>query len=452
MSANSSTFALLRSLDCIGWSGAIAMVVVALTYLVALALAARRSLRHQHRQAAVGDAADTAAEPLHIVVLMPCLNEETVIGASVRRLLSVNDPHVSVLVIDDGSDDATSQIVRAIADERVSLLRRHPPHARQGKGAALNDALGAVRRRYAGLNPDRVIVGVVDADGHLDPTAWDTVRDAFRSADVGAVQLGVRIANRSAALLARMQDIEFVTFTAIFQNGRRRLGSVGMGGNAQFARLSALNALGECPWTDSLTEDFDLGIRLNATRWTNEYRGEAAVHQEGVTSLRRLVRQRTRWFQGNLQARRLLGAITRDMRGRARADTLWQVLSPYLLLAGSLLTMSFALILAVCMIRLICDVPQTWAWVPGAYLLAFGPSYLYALIYWRAVRVEGSGPIHCLLWCHVFVLYGLLAGIYGWRALAREIVGRSGWAKTAREGEAAGRSQAPEADPQGAPL
>lgn len=424
----------LAILDSIGSAAALAMVVVALSYLALLAcLAFTRRRRGKHSPDANIPNSEAKQEPLRIVALMPCLNEEAVIGPSVQRLLADPNPELSVLVIDDGSEDATSEIVRAIDDPRVDLLRRELPNARQGKGEALNQAVAQVRERYRDANPERVIVGVVDADGHLDPTAWQVLRDAFADENIGAVQLGVRILNRHASLLARMQDIEFVTFTSIFQQGRRRCRSVGMGGNAQFARLSALDALGDKPWTRSLTEDFDLGIRLNGTRWVNDYRGEAAVHQEGVTSLRRLVRQRTRWFQGNLQARSLLGFAARQLRGSARADTLWQVLSPYLLLAGSLLPVSFLLILIGCLANVVAGVPQSWAWVPSAYLFAFGPAYLYALVYWRQVRREGSGLLHCIGWCHVFVFYGLLSGIFGWRAFARELVGRSGWAKTARE-------------------
>ncbi|MBE6481018.1 MAG: glycosyltransferase [Actinomyces ruminicola] len=430
---------LAAALDAVGFWAAVAMVAVALTYMLVLARAAH-TLTGRRKRAGQGGRSPRplphpVGKPLQIVVLMPCLNEAAVIGPSVARLLEEPNPALHVLVIDDGSDDTTSEIVSAIADPRVALLRRDPPNARQGKGEALNHAVEIIRERYRDIDPEYVIVGVVDADGHLDPTAWDVVRGAFRDHTVGAVQLGVRISNRRASLLARMQDIEFVTFTSIFQQGRRRMRSVGMGGNAQFVRLAALNALGRSPWTRSLTEDFDLGIRLNGTGWTNEFRGDAAVHQEGVTSLRRLIRQRTRWFQGNLQARNLLGFIARRLKGRARADTLWQVLSPYLLLAGSLLVVSFLLMLALCVINVIRGVPQQWSWVPSTYLLAFGPSYLYALVYWQYERDEGAGPVRCVAWCHLFVLYGLLAGVFGWRALAREFLGRSGWAKTAREAE-----------------
>jgi len=73
---------------------------------------------------------------------------------------------------------------------------------------------------------------VVDADGRLDPTALDQVLPVFDDRRIGGVQIGVRINNRRASLLARMQDIEFVLYTNIFLRGRRHLGSVGLGGTA----------------------------------------------------------------------------------------------------------------------------------------------------------------------------------------------------------------------------
>ena len=275
----------------------------------------------------------------------------------------------------------------------------------------------------------------MDADGRLDPHAIGEVRKAFAPQEVGAVQMGVRINNRFGSLLARMQDMEFVIFTEVFQRGRRRVRSVGMGGNAQFVRLSALDALGPRPWTRSLTEDFDLGIRLNATSWTNEFWPAASVHQQGVTNMRRLLRQRTRWFQGNLQALHLLRSVAREQRGLGRADTLWQILTPYLLLTGSLLTLSFLITMVTAGVAAVLRWEQSWAWLVGAYVIAFGPALIYAWIYWRIERSEGLSLFKSVGYAHLFVLYGLLPSLYGWRAVARELTGRTGWAKTAREAE-----------------
>ncbi|WP_243858904.1 glycosyltransferase family 2 protein [Actinomyces sp. ZJ308] len=417
----------LGVLDRIGWWGALVMIAIALVYTLFMLLSSRGAPKH-------GGPSHPDA-PLLIVILMPCLNEAEVIGASVRRLTSIPDPGLRIMVIDDGSDDDTAQAAARAGDERVEVVRRQPPRARLGKGEALNDALSIVRSRCTSVSSSRVVVGVMDADGRLDPHAIGEVRKAFAPQEVGAVQMGVRINNRFGSLLARMQDMEFVIFTEVFQRGRRRVRSVGMGGNAQFVRLSALDALGPRPWTRSLTEDFDLGIRLNATSWTNEFWPSASVHQQGVTNMRRLVRQRTRWFQGNLQALHLLRSVAREQRGLGRADTLWQILTPYLLLTGSLLTLSFLISMATAGVAAVLRWEQSWMWLVGAYVIAFGPALIYAWIYWRIERSEGLGLIRAVAYSHLFVLYGLLPSLYGWRAVARELTGRTGWAKTAREAE-----------------
>lgn len=60
----------------------------------------------------------------------------------------------------------------------------------------------------------------------------------------------------------------------------------------------------------------------------------AAVHQQGVVEVRRLIRQRARWFQGNLQSWRLIPLVLRKMSGRDGADLLFLLSSPALVLIG----------------------------------------------------------------------------------------------------------------------
>lgn len=414
--------------DQVAAGAALAMVLLVLAYTFLLVVLSRTRRRPLPGPGAV--------DPnLQVIILMPCLNEAKVIRASVNRLLSIPDRGLHVIVIDDGSDDGTTGALAGLRDRRLHVLRRRLPNARKGKGEALNDALERVRRASARLPASQVVVGIIDADGRLDPWAVERVRAVFSDPQVGALQLGVRINNRFRSLLARMQDMEFVIFTSVFQEGRRYLGSVGMGGNAQFTRLSTLNALGPRPWTRSLTEDFDLGLRLNTTAWRNEYDGAAAVHQQGVTSLKRLVRQRTRWFQGNLQASNLLTRIARTGRGLSRLDSIWQVLTPYTLLAGTFLVLSFFLSLVEAGVAAVRGEPQSWAWLLGAYLLAAGPALVFGVIYWKVERAEGLRLWRSLLYAHLFVVYGLMPCVIGWRALGRVLVGRTGWAKTAREAE-----------------
>ena len=247
--------------------------------------------RFEPRQTEMPFPADLMTDPKDrdIVFLIPCLNEEEVISASLERLTALPHEKIHILVIDDGSDDATAQRVFENPDPRISLLQRTFPNARQGKGAALNAAVQHIRDGALGpdFDPTSAIIAVIDADGRLEPHVLDTVLPNFNDPQLGGVQIGVRINNRNANLLARMQDIEFVLYTRVFQRGRRHLGSVGLGGNGQFVRFSALNSLGAQPWTDSLAEDLDLGIRLMLAGWTTEFSSETSVHQQGLVDLKR---------------------------------------------------------------------------------------------------------------------------------------------------------------------
>ena len=77
------------------------------------------------------------------VFLVPALNEAVTIRDTVRRLLDINLAHRLIVVIDDGSDDATPSILEGMAHRELKVLRREAP-AQTGKAAALN-ARGTAR-------------------------------------------------------------------------------------------------------------------------------------------------------------------------------------------------------------------------------------------------------------------------------------------------------------------
>ena len=101
---------------------------------------------------------------------MPCLNEEVVIGRTINRLLDLPGPPSAVLVINDGSEDGTADVVRSFDPERVWLLQPHPARRPQGqgRGAQQRHAVPARERpARTGATLHDVIIAVVDADGRL---------------------------------------------------------------------------------------------------------------------------------------------------------------------------------------------------------------------------------------------------------------------------------------------
>lgn len=406
---------------------AFALITLSTLYSLRLLLLSRRP--RQTRLPASSD--------LLFVFLIPCLNEERVIGKSLERLLAVPG-NFKVMVIDDSSEDGTADVVRQFDPERVWLFQRTLPDARKGKGEALNAAYrhlcssGVLGDR----DPADVIVAVLDADGRLAPNALIEVAPYFSDPLVGGVQIGVRMYNAGEKLLARMQDFEFVTFTEIFQRARQRIGSVGLGGNGQFNRLSALRSLGPAPWTKCLTEDLDLGIQLLTRGWLNSFCPTTHVSQQAVVHFRRLVRQRSRWYQGNLQCWKRIPEIVRSsLPSTVVFDLVFQLLSSSLILIMSVASVAFLATFGLMEAR---NPQSATHLIPGRYgitllvmyLMAFGPALMYGPVYW--LRDRESSLVKSIAYAHLFTVYSYMWVPAGWRAVWRELRHREDWAKTTR--------------------
>jgi len=300
-----------------GWASqvilALALPYFVITLFMGIRVAHRNGMRLDSQESG-GDPEETPARE-EVYFLVPCLNEELVIGDTVSRLLS--QPGVTVIVIDDGSSDQTAERARSGAaaredSSRLVVLTRSGAESRRGKGAALNAAFPLVLCdvEERGLDPDHVVVAVMDADGRLSAGAVNAALELFDDPRVGGVQLVVRIRDRRK-LIAQFQDIEFWMISALSQFARSISGTVSLGGNGQFTRLSALQELDGDPWSRSLTEDLDLGLRLIAAGWRVTTTTRTYVDQQAVDTFARLLRQRTRWYQGHMGSIRRLPALWR---------------------------------------------------------------------------------------------------------------------------------------------
>lgn len=376
--------------------------------------------------------------------LVPALNEEVTIADSVQRLLSVRCTNRQIVVIDDGSTDATPQILAGIDHPDLSVIRRDQPDAQLGKADVLNDAWSRFASTLPDLDRSRTIVCVVDADGRLAPDAPENVADWFAAPDVGGVQVRVRIYNRDHPL-TWAQDVEFGVYGMLYQAGRASLGTAGMGGNGQFNRLFALDDPAERdplgatgPWHDKLTEDQDLGLRLLEAGWHCGHDNRTQVDQQVLSSLRRLFRQRVRWAQGNLQAMRHIAQIPHmPFSRRARLDLFLYLMQPVLLAVVGVGV--FAALIAWAL-REVNFLPEHLWTLVLFYVFGFGGVIL------GCIRRTGTGP---KAWVWEW-LVGMVYAAYTWMlfpvmfgALYRTVRSRTTWAKTAREPISGTRTERP---------
>lgn len=257
-------------------------VLVLLRLLLTVALAVRHRRR---RRAAAFSWGPAITAPVSVVV--PAYNERECIADTVRSLLASTHP-VEVIVVDDGSTDETPDIVAAIHDPRVRLIRQ----ANAGKATALNTGIAHARHD---------VVVMMDGDTVFEPDTIAQLVAPLADPTVGAVAGNAKIANRRG-IVASWQHIEYVVGFAIDRHVQDALGCVTtIPGAVGAFRKTALLAAGGVG-ADTLAEDTDLTITIGRLGWRVVYQPTARAWTEAPRTLRQLWLQRYRWCYGTMQS------------------------------------------------------------------------------------------------------------------------------------------------------
>ena len=250
-------------------------------------LMAALALRARYRP---GAAVAPPIDPSRFVsVLIPAFNEERVIVDSVRRVLASSDVELEVIVIDDGSRDATSALVaqRFAGDARVRLLTLD----NGGKARALNRGLALAKGD---------VVIALDADTQFEAVTVARLARWFADPEIGAVAGNAKVGNR-VNLVTRWQAVEYVTAQNLERRALTQFDAITVVPGAVGAwRRAALDSVGGYP-VDTLAEDQDLTIAIQRRGWRVGYDTDAVAWTEAPESFRGLARQRFRWAYGTLQ-------------------------------------------------------------------------------------------------------------------------------------------------------
>jgi peptidoglycan/xylan/chitin deacetylase (PgdA/CDA1 family)/GT2 family glycosyltransferase len=367
-----------------------------------------------------------------VSVIIPAFNEERVIVASVTRVLASDYPALQVIVADDGSSDATSELVAAAfdGDPRVELLTL----ANGGKAAALNRALQQARGD---------VVIALDADTQFEPATIRRLARWFADPRIGAVAGDARVGNR-VNLVTRWQAIEYITAQNLERRALAGFDAMTVVPGAVGAwRRAALDEVGGYP-EDTLAEDQDMTIAIQRAGWRVTYDPAAVAWTEAPESFRALARQRFRWAFGTLQCLWKHRAV------------LWRRKPSGLALVGMpqawLFQILFAAISPLIDLALILSIVGTsmrvaqhgWAQTAGdvgtmgLYWAAF--TTIDVLCGWLAYRLDGKKlryPAHLLVAQRLVyrqIMYGVVI-----RAISAAVRGRIvGWGKLERSGRVDG--------------
>jgi len=102
-----------------------------------------------------------------VSVITTVFNGERFLSDSIGSVLAKEGVALELVVVDDGSDDATAEVLAAVTDPRVVVVHR----PRQGRGRALNEAIAHSRGPYLAVQDadDRSLPGrLAETVEHLE--------------------------------------------------------------------------------------------------------------------------------------------------------------------------------------------------------------------------------------------------------------------------------------------
>lgn len=277
-----------------------------------------------------------------VSVHLPMFNEERVVERLLKACarmeyftLNQKRANFEVMVIDD-STDKTTQIAEDFAREwnashkagpKIKVL--HRPSREGFKGGALEYALKR-------MNPKAEFVVVFDADFVPYPDTLELFLKYFKTynplgegfsedytrskvAAVGGYQW--HVLNKSENWITRGVRTEYAGSYVIERAGREIMGFLKqISGSVYMIRTDVLKKIG---WGTSITEDFQLTLRLYEQGYKVVYTPYIQAPAECVSGLRTLVRQRMRWAEGHSNnVRKMFGRLMfgRWARGLKRKE------------------------------------------------------------------------------------------------------------------------------------
>jgi cellulose synthase/poly-beta-1,6-N-acetylglucosamine synthase-like glycosyltransferase len=337
---------------------------------------------------------DTQLPWPEMTVLLTVHNEESVIHQRITNTLACDYPadRLKILVASDGSTDRTSEIVRSIADERVTLMETPG----LGKTGTQNEALQNVTSK---------IVVFTDADIVFEEGFLRRIAERFHDPQVGAVDGRLMYVQDAADANAASQGF-YWNYEMKVRHLESQLGWLAVVAGASFAvRRELLQTM-----DPSIGEDCIVPLDVVQQGYLVVHEPLAKAFDEfeegsGIT-LRRRIRQTLRNWQGTWSRPALLNPLRHPWYAFALwSHKLLKWLSPVFLLAA-LFSSCWLLVTT-----------------PDAYSISAALPYLVLFVMagldWLATafgrRIPGTGMAFSFLLANTAFLVGIVRATLGRR-------------------------------------
>jgi cellulose synthase (UDP-forming) len=304
-------------------------------------------------------------DPPAVDVLVPVYGEPVeVVEPTIAAAARLRGADVRVHVLDDGGSDA----IRAMAERHGADYVRRP--GREGaKAGNLNHALAGTGAPF---------VAVLDCDHVPGPRLLEATLGALADPRAAFAQAPQYYANHATGEVPAAAWSQQALFFGPIARGKDGHDAMFCCGTNVVFRRAALDAVGGFPEA-SVTEDFELSIRLHEAGWTSHYVPEVLACGLGPEDMASYVSQQQRWSRGCLAA---LPAVLRSSLP-ARLKVQYALSASYFLTGWTVLIyMTFPVV------RLLTGAQPLAAVSADQFLGHFVPYFGFALV---AVMAFGRG-------------------------------------------------------------
>jgi cellulose synthase/poly-beta-1,6-N-acetylglucosamine synthase-like glycosyltransferase len=381
----------------------------------------RRTVRRQGSRAVEHVGLSKRISPTFSITVA-ARNEERVIGRLLDRLraLDYSKNLYEVIVVEDGSTDATRQICERYAEQNPQLIRFFHSEDSRGKPHALNRALAECRGE---------IVAVLDADSFPNLDLLSQAAGYFEDSSLAAIQGMTLPINRDESMISKLSAYEEAAWFKVYLRGKEDLGLfIPLTGSCAFIRRHVVQELGG--WDEnSLAEDVELAARLVDNGQRIRYAPDVQSLQEYPASAKQLFDQRTRWFRGYMETWVKYGKLI-GKPSRLSMDVEATLFGPYVL---NLILLSYIMAFS----GLFVYNPAASIWLEVIATSAAGLTVVtlflcgFALVWHlRPHRLRN------IIWIPAVFLFWLLQTIIAFHALVLTVLRRNrSWVKTEKSGE-----------------
>src|SRR6202521_131320 len=235
-----------------------------------------------------------------VTLLVSAFNESQVIAAKLENALALEFPcdQLEILVVSDGSDDGTDEIVQQFSQSKVRLIRQHP---RMGKTAGLN--LGVPQAK------GQVLV-FSDANALYQRDAIRHLVRHFSNPKVGYVVGNARYSEKSTESSSAESEGLYWKLETYLKKKESLFGSVVGGDGAIYAIRRELYS----PLLPTDINDFLNPLQIIARGYTGVFEPAAVCYEEAAEDFSQEYRRKVRIISRSLNALRRVPEVLNPLR------------------------------------------------------------------------------------------------------------------------------------------